>query len=77
MPTKSHSSFRQGDFYNYTNGEWIYRVVPDTHRAVRVSYHPRSSESLTTSRWRAGLAPGDEVVTTGYAKYGDAEEITW
>ncbi len=66
----------RGDFYSATGGQWIYRVVPGEKRAIRTPIrlgrqNPRQYEVLE------GLQPGDEVITTGYSKYGEAEELKW
>ena len=66
----------RGDFYSVTGGQWIYRVVPGERRAVRVPIglgrqNPRQYEVLE------GLQPGDRVITTGYARFGEAEELAW
>ncbi len=66
----------RGDFYATTGGRWIYRVVPGEKRAVRVNIrlgrqNPKHYEVLE------GLSEGDQIITTGYSRYKDAEEITW
>ncbi len=66
----------RGDFYATTGGRWIYRVVPGEKRAERVNIrigrqNPKHYEVVE------GLADGDQIITTGYARYKDAEEITW
>ncbi len=66
----------RGDFYAATGGQWIFRVVPGENRAERVPIrlgrqNPRHYEVVE------GLSPGDRVLTTGYSRYKDAEELTW
>ncbi len=66
----------RGDFYSATGGQWIYRVVPGEQRAVRVPIrigrqNPRQFEVVE------GLQAGDQVITTGYSKYGEVEELSW
>lgn len=66
----------KGDFYAATGGQWIYKVVPGEHRAVKTAIrlgrqNPKQYEVLE------GLAPGDCVLTTGYSRYGDVEEVVW
>ncbi len=66
----------RGDFYATTGGRWIYRVVPGEKRAVRVNIrlgrqNPKHYEVLD------GLSEGYQIITTGYSRYKDAEEITW
>ena len=65
---------RRGDFYQATAGQWIYRLNADRTRARRVSLtigrqNPQQYEVTD------GLQPGDWVITTGYANFGEAEEL--
>lgn len=64
----------RGDFYATTGGRWIYRLTAAGDKAVRQSItigrqNPRQFEVVE------GLAPGDRVIVTGYARFGDAEEV--
>lgn len=66
----------RGDFYSVTGGQWIYKVVPGENRAVRTfirlgRQNPKQYEVLE------GLRPGDRVITSGYSRYGDVEELAW
>lgn len=66
----------RGDFYSVTGGQWIYKVVPGESRAVRTfirlgRQNPKQYEVLE------GLQPGDRVITSGYSRYGDVEELAW
>lgn len=64
----------RGDFFQATGGQWIYRVNETGTRAVRVPItigrqNPQQYEIT------AGLQPGDKVIVTGYATFGDAQEL--
>lgn len=64
----------RGDFYNATNGKWIYRLTSDGTKAVKTEIsigrqNPRQYEVVS------GLAPGDRVIVSGYDKFNESEEI--
>ena len=64
----------KGNFYNYTHGQWVFRVNAQGTRAVRVPVsigrqNPRQYEVLV------GLEPGDVIITTGYDRIADADEV--
>lgn len=64
----------KGNFYNYTHGQWIFKVNASHTRAVRVPIsvgrqNPRHYEITD------GLKPGDEVIITGYERISDADEL--
>ena len=64
----------KGNFYNYTHGQWVFRLNSQGNRAVRVPVsigrqNPRQYEILE------GLEPGDVIITTGYDRIADADEI--
>ncbi len=64
----------KGNFYNYTHGQWIFKVNASHTRAVRVPIsigrqNPRHYEIAE------GLQPGDEVIITGYERISDADEL--
>ena len=65
---------RRGDFYQATAGQWIYRLNADRTRARRV---PLSIGRQNPQQYEVtdGLQPGDWVITTGYANFGEAEEL--
>ena len=65
---------RRGDFYQATAGQWIYRLNADRTRARRV---PRTIGRQNPQQYEVtdGLQPGDWVITTGYANFGEAEEL--
>ncbi|MBO6078985.1 MAG: HlyD family efflux transporter periplasmic adaptor subunit [Bacteroidaceae bacterium] len=64
----------KGNFYNYTHGQWVFRLNEQGNRAVRVPVsigrqNPRQYEVLE------GLKPGDVIITTGYDRIADADEV--
>jgi len=64
----------RGAFYQNTGGQWIYVVTSDGNKAVRRNIkigrqNPLYYEVLS------GLEPGEQVVTSGYDSYGDAQEL--
>ena len=64
----------KGNFYNYTHGQWVFRLNGQGTRAVRVPVsigrqNPRQYEVLE------GLEPGDVIITTGYDRIADADEV--
>lgn len=63
-----------GDFYQSTNGYWIFRLSADGKRARRVNItvgrqNPRQYEITS------GLKAGDLVIVGGYAKIAGEEEL--
>lgn len=65
---------RRGDFYQSTAGQWIYKLNADRTRARRV---PLTIGRQNPQQYEVtdGLQPGDWVITTGYANFGEAEEL--
>lgn len=64
----------RGDFYQKSSGEWIFLLDGETGIARRVPIevgrqNPEQFEVLK------GLKPGDRVITSGYERIGDAEEV--
>ncbi|MBR3941333.1 MAG: efflux RND transporter periplasmic adaptor subunit [Bacteroidaceae bacterium] len=64
----------RGDFYQKSSGEWIFLLDGETGIAHRVPIevgrqNPEQFEVLK------GLKPGDRVITSGYDRIGDAEEV--
>lgn len=64
----------RGDFFQVTGGQWIYKLNRQGDRAVRTPIsvgrqNPVQYEILS------GLQAGDRVVVSGYANFGDAEEL--
>ncbi|MDD2245716.1 MAG: HlyD family efflux transporter periplasmic adaptor subunit [Proteiniphilum sp.] len=64
----------RGDFFQATGGQWIYKFNKSGDKAVKTPItvgrqNPVMYEIIS------GLQPGDRVVTTGYANFGEAEEL--
>lgn len=64
----------RGDFFQFTGGQWIYKLNSSGDKAIRTPItvgrqNPVQYEII------GGLAPGDKVITTGYANFGEAEEL--
>ncbi len=64
----------RGDFFQTTGGQWIYKLNPSGTKATRVNIaigrqNPQQYEITS------GLQPGDRVIVTGYATFGDAQEL--
>jgi HlyD family secretion protein len=64
----------RGGFYQTTGGQWVYVVDPGgdfaTRRSIRLGrQNPQNFEVLE------GLAPGEQVITSGYENYGDIEKL--
>lgn len=64
----------KGNFFNYTHGQWIFKVNPSHTRAVRIPIsigrqNPRFYEITD------GLQQGDEIIITGYERTSDADEL--
>ena len=66
----------RGSFYQRTGGNWAYVLTDDGTEAVRQPIqlgrqNPRAFEVL------GGLAPGDQVVTSNYDTFGDADRLVF
>lgn len=66
----------RGGFYQYTGGNWVYKLNADKTRAVKVPVtigrqNPQQYEVVD------GLKADDCVVTAGYENFGDAEELVF
>jgi multidrug efflux pump subunit AcrA (membrane-fusion protein) len=64
----------RGDFFQVTGGQWIYKLSNSGDKAIRTPItvgrqNPVQYEILS------GLEPGEKVITTGYANFGEAEEL--
>ncbi|MEX2601794.1 MAG: HlyD family efflux transporter periplasmic adaptor subunit [Balneolaceae bacterium] len=72
-PTRS-LLVERGGFYQSTGGNWIYKLVENETEAVRQPIrlgrgNPQYFEVLE------GLEPGDRVITSSYATFGDNEVL--
>ena len=64
----------RGGFYQSTGGNWAYVLTDDGDTAVRQPIrlgrqNPNNFEVL------GGLQPGDQVVTSSYETFGDADRL--
>lgn len=64
----------KGDFFQYTGGQWIYKLNEAGDKAVKVPIsigrqNPLQYEVLE------GLKTGDRVIVSGYDRLGEAEEV--
>ncbi|MCQ2974090.1 MAG: efflux RND transporter periplasmic adaptor subunit [Bacteroidales bacterium] len=64
----------QGDFYQYTGGQWIYKLDATGSTAVRT---PISIGRQNPSQFEiiSGLKSGDQVIISGYEQLEDAEVV--
>ena len=65
---------RKGNFYQYTGGQWIFKLDASGKKAVRTDIiigrqNPLNYEILD------GLKPGDKVVLSGYDNFGNVQEL--
>jgi HlyD family secretion protein len=64
----------RGGFYQQTGGNWVYKVIDNGQKAVKQPIrlgrqNPDYFEVLS------GLQPGDKVITSSYATFGDNETL--
>ncbi len=64
----------RGDFYQNTQGEWIYKLSPNGKTAHRVAIetgrqNPQQYEIIT------GLHAGDRIIVSGYSSLGYVDEL--
>ena len=72
--SKSALLLKKGSFFNSTGGQWAFVLDPDgksaSKRAIRFGQqNPEYYEILD------GLLEGDQVVSSGYGTYGNAEKL--
>ena len=63
-----------GDFYNSTNGKWIYKIVDGGRKAVKTSI-VLGRKNPTQYEVVSGLKHGDKVIINGYEQLNNKEEI--
>ena len=66
----------RGTFYQNTGGQWIYVITSDGNKAVRRNIRIGRQNPLFYEVLE-GLEPGEQVVTSGYDNYGDAQELVF
>ncbi len=64
----------RGDFFQTTGGQWIYKLNKAGDRAVKV---PITIERQNPAHYEvgSGLQAGDRVITSGYANFGNEDEL--
>lgn len=64
----------RGDFYQTTGGQWIYKVDESGKSAIKV---PITIGRQNPSQYEiiSGLEPGDQVIVSGYDRFGDTDMI--
>lgn len=63
----------RGDFYQKTGGRWIYRMDMDgIARRVEIKIGRQNPEQYEVLE---GLQPGDQVIISGYDRFGEVEEL--
>ena len=64
----------RGDFFQKTGGKWIFRLDPETRiaRRVEIKIGRQNPDQYEVTD---GLQPGDQVIVSGYDRFGDVEEI--
>ena len=63
----------RGDFYQKTGGRWIYRMDKDgIARRVEIKIGRQNPEQYEVLE---GLQPGDQVIISGYDRFGEVEEL--
>lgn len=65
---------QRGNFFQETNGQWIYKLDKNKDRAVKtpISIGRQNPQQYEITE---GLQPGDWVIITGYSTFGEAEEL--
>lgn len=64
----------RGDFFQVTGGQWIYKVNSSGDKAIRTPITV-GRQNPVQYEITNGLEPGERVITTGYANFGEAEEL--
>lgn len=64
----------RGDFFQTTGGQWIYKLNKSGNKAVKTPISV-GRQNPVQYEIMSGLQAGDRVVTTGYANFGEAEEL--
>lgn len=64
----------KGGFYRYTNGRWVYKLAEDGMSAMRVAVMP-GRQNPQVFEVLDGLSEGDWVVTSGYDRFNDSEQL--
>ena len=66
----------KGGFFQSTGGNWVYVLDPSGDFAVKrtISIGRQNTQNYEVME---GLQPGDQVVTSSYDTFGDADRLVW
>lgn len=64
----------RGTFFHSTGGQYVYVVSPDGRSAVRRDVRI-GRQNPAYYEVTAGLVPGEKIITSSYAEFGDADRI--
>ena len=66
----------KGGFFQSTGGNWVYVLDPSGDFAVKrtISIGRQNTQNYELM---TGLEPGDQVVTSSYDTFGDADRLVW
>jgi HlyD family secretion protein len=64
----------KGGFFQQTGGNWIFKVSEDGSTAYKTEI-TLGSQNTEYYEVLSGLEPGDQVITSSYDNYGDAQEL--
>ncbi len=64
----------KGSFFQSTGGQWIFVVAPGSDEALRRNIRVGKQNSRYYEVLE-GLEPGEEVITSNYDSFGEAERI--
>ncbi|MEL6252101.1 MAG: efflux RND transporter periplasmic adaptor subunit [Bacteroidota bacterium] len=64
----------KGAFFQKTGGNWVFKLTEDGKLAYRADIQ-LGSQNTEYYEILDGLQPGDKVITSSYANYGDKEEL--
>ena len=64
----------KGAFFQKTGGNWVFKLTEDGKMAYRADIQ-LGSQNTEYYEILEGLQPGDKVITSSYANYGDKEEL--
>jgi len=64
----------KGAFFQKTGGNWVFKLTEDGKLAYRADIQ-LGSQNTEFYEILEGLQPGDKVITSSYANYGDKEEL--
>ena len=66
----------KGGFFQSTGGNWVYALDPSGDFAVKrtISIGRQNTQNYEVM---SGLQPGDQVITSSYDTFGDADRLVW